>query len=90
MSTYIVRTLIDGLAEDKDFGSRTILAHAAFDSTVSNYRRAGLDAEITVQLLKDGEIEYETTIEADLEFPTCPDCFEPIDYCLGNSSMRMI
>lgn len=69
---YTLRILIDGLAEDKTYTSE-ILAGAAFSSTAQNYRRLGLDTEVTVQLLEGDEIVFETTIETTL-VPIEPEC----------------
>ena len=70
---YIVRTLIDGQADDT-FISKNYpnIALSLFDSTVSRYTREGVEVETTVQLIQRGEIQYETTIPAtvpDVEVP---------------------
>ena len=69
---YIVRTLIDGQADDT-FISKNYpnIALSLFDSTVSRYTREGVEVETTVQLIQRGEIQYETTIPA-----TVPDVDE--------------
>jgi hypothetical protein len=60
---FTVRTLIDGIADDKDFPDNSeYVAWAYFDSTVSRIRRSGW-FEATVQLIcPDGTLAYEETV----------------------------
>ena len=64
MSDYIVRTLTDGLADDRMVSEdHPHTAEALFSSTVDLYRRSDNSVEVTVQLiLPSGEVEYEICI----------------------------
>lgn len=64
MSDYIVRTLTDGIADDRMVSEdHPYTAEALFSSTVDLYRRSDNSVEVTVQLiLPSGEVEYETCI----------------------------